>query len=351
MPHAVDVADVGRSVGNSTLVGGLWANRVRFVVGGSALLAVGCADSRGEEACTPAALCLGDGGAGTAAQGETGAEGDDDADPSPPGRAPSSTTGSEPPLDEESTGEEPAPVEPKFDVAAMPDISGAGPEIEAVVFAHTSSVLYRLDPDTLAVEQIGPFTGCGSVVDIAVDQDNNIYASAGGIYSVDAETAVCTLVVSGGFGNNLSFVAPGVLDPDREILVSYSGTQYRSIDPESGEITNHGTIPWGVSGDVVSVKDGPTYVSVNGASGVDHLIEVDAETGELIFDAGPIGSETTVYGLGYWGGTIYGFSANGHITEITEHDDGTITAEVIDDGGIAFWGAGSSTSAPVTPEG
>ncbi len=240
---------------------------------------------------------------------------------------------------------------PIFDVASQPDVAVDPPELEAVVYAHSSSVLYRLDPETLALDEIGVFAGCGSVVDIAVDRDNHVYASAGGIYEVDTSTAACTLVTSGAFGNNLSFVPPGVLDPEREILVTYAGTQYRSLDLETDTVTDLGTIPYSVSGDVVSINDGPTYVSVNFPGEADHLLLVDPTTGEMIMDTGVIGNESSVWGLGYWGGTVYGFSSTGNLTEITENADGTTTAAVIETTEVSFWGAGSSTFAPIKPPG
>ncbi|MEM6993753.1 MAG: hypothetical protein AAF721_24780 [Myxococcota bacterium] len=301
---------------------------------GESLGVCGGSDEEGGDDGSAAATTTGAGSETTAADGASG----------PMGTTDSTSSGGE-----STTGD--GVMDPKFDVATMPDAAPAEPTVEAVVFAHTSSVLYRLDPDSLAIEEVAPFGGCGSVVDIAVDRDNNIFASASGIYEVDAETAECAQIATGSFGNNLSFVPPGVLHPEREILVTYSGTQYRSLDTETGEITDHGTIPYSVSGDLVSIKDGPTYVSVNGPSGLDHLLLVDPATGELIFDAGAIASETSVYGLGYWGGTIYGFSSNGNITEIAEQDDGTIIATVIEDAGVSFWGAGSSTFAPIVPEG
>ena len=95
----------------------------------------------------------------------------------------------------------------------------------------------------------------------------------------------------------------------------------------------------------------PRSSSTSVKSPTPHLLLVNPMTGELILDAGPIAEETNVWGLGYWGGTIYGFSANGNITEITENDDGTITAVVIENTLLAFYGAGSSTFAPTVPTG
>ena len=47
---------------------------------------------------------------------------------------------------------------------------GAGLEV-AEVFGHSGDTLYRLDPDTKEVKEVGKFDGCGpSIVDIALDE-------------------------------------------------------------------------------------------------------------------------------------------------------------------------------------
>lgn len=251
-----------------------------------------------------------------------------------------------------STDDDDSATGPIFDVGGQPDVNIEPPYLEEVVYVHTSSQLYRLDPDSLALDLIGTFSGCSSVVDIAVDRDNQIFASSsGGIYSINPRTAECTSVHDSGFGNNLAFVPPGVLHPTREILVTYSGTQYRSLDLVTGVVTDHGTIPWSVSGDVVSVNEGPTYVSVSYPGSANHLLLVDPATGEMIVDEGPIGTETGVYGLAFWGGTVYGFSSSGNVTTILVNGDGTTNTTIVDSTAVSFWGAGSSTFAPVTPEG
>ena len=222
------------------------------------------------------------------------------------------------------------------------------------VYAHSADTLYKLDPDTKKVTVIGPFKGCSSVVDIALDEKSNLYASAGGIYKVDKTTAVCTLVGGGSFaGNSLSFVPVGVLDPTKEVMVTYNGAEYMRVDIASGKTTSLGSIAggYGSSGDIVSVKGGGTYLSAYGPSCSDCLLEVNPKTGALIKNWGSLGTGG-VYGLAYWAGSIYAFDSGGRIFEVTFGASSITTKEIPISGkpaGLSFWGAGSTTAAPTKP--
>src|SRR5262245_23756800 len=75
---------------------------------------------------------------------------------------------------------------------------GADPNEIAEVWGHGPDILYKLDPQTKEVTVVGPFQGCGSVIDIAVDKDNNIYGTtSGGLYRIDGTSAACTLIGNG----------------------------------------------------------------------------------------------------------------------------------------------------------
>jgi hypothetical protein len=68
------------------------------------------------------------------------------------------------------------------------------------VYAHSSNTLYRLNPETLEVQVVGSFSGCSSVIDIALDKDSNIYATTfSGLYEIDSQTAACRLAAGFGF--------------------------------------------------------------------------------------------------------------------------------------------------------
>lgn len=221
------------------------------------------------------------------------------------------------------------------------------------VYGHSPSVLYRLDPQTKQVTVIGSFSGCDSnVIDIALDADSHMYATTfGGLHRVDRATAACTPIAGGSYPNSLSFVPAGTLDPNVEALVGYQGSTYVRIDPNSGSITNVGSIGGGYasSGDIVSVKGGGTYLTVTGQGCGDCLVEVNPSNGALVKNWGPVG-HAQVFGLAFWGGRAYGFSNAGALFEVSFGSD-TVTSVLIDvpnaPAGLQFWGAGSSTSVPL----
>lgn len=238
--------------------------------------------------------------------------------------------------------------------AALPMETGPDMAPAAAVYAHSASTLYKLDPDTKAVTVVGNFSGCFGVVDIALDAKSNIYASASGIYTVDKLTAKCTRVGGGTFaGNSLSFVPAGTIEPDREVLVSYNGGQYLRVDLDKGTTTSLGSLPSGFSssGDIVSVKGGGTYVTVNGNGCGDCLLEIDPKTGTMKKNWGPVGA-SSVFGIAYWAGSVYAFNDAGRIYELTFGADKLTSKEIaipMKPSGLSFWGAGSTTSAPVVP--
>jgi DNA-binding beta-propeller fold protein YncE len=231
--------------------------------------------------------------------------------------------------------------------AGRPNPSGAGE-----VFGHSENTLYRVDTVTRSVTQIGVFEGCTYVADIALDESSNIYASTGAeLFFVETNTAHCTRIAAGTFPNSLSFVPAGTVEPDREALVGFQGGDYVKIDPASGAVTKIGQIGSGLesSGDVVSAKGGKTFVTVKGKDCADCLVEIDPATGALTKNWGPIG-KTDVFGLAFWAGDLYGFTNAGELILITL-TSGALQMQAIPvtDAPAKFWGAGSTTSAPIGP--
>jgi hypothetical protein len=246
---------------------------------------------------------------------------------------------------------------PNFGESSSPEATTGG---SAVVYAQTKDTLYTLDPMTNAVTTVGVFDGCAEVIDIALDANSNMFATTlDGLYTVDPMTAKCTLVANGSnYPNSLSFVPAGTLDPMNEALVGYVGDTYVHIDTKSGAITMLGTIGQGYSssGDIVSVKGGgnPTYLTVKGGpKGTcdDCLIQVDPSTGAYLLDWGPINHED-VFGIAFWGGAVYGFDTAGDLFEIQFHG---LAMQITDipypdaPAGLSWFGAGSTTSAPLVP--
>jgi len=247
---------------------------------------------------------------------------------------------------------------PVVDSPFSPDVGQPDSETPgtAEVFAHSTDTLFRLDPTTNALTTVGAFTGCSQVTDIALNKASVMFATTlDGLYQVDRKSAQCTQITTGTFPNSLSFVPAGTIDPNVETLVGYVGDQYVKIDTSSGAMTTIGSIGSGYtsSGDIVSVEGGGTYLTVKGGpdSCDDCLIQVDPTTGAFLLEWGALG-HADVFGIAFWGGDVYGFDAAGEVFDV--HFNGlamqtnTITIPNAP-AGLAFYGAGSTTIAPLTP--
>ncbi|HEX7664362.1 MAG TPA: hypothetical protein VF407_07630 [Polyangiaceae bacterium] len=249
------------------------------------------------------------------------------------------------------------------------------------VFGHSDSTLYKLDPTTNIVTKIGDFScideicGGSGMWDIALDKDGNMYGSLdvqdcsgggsehGSLVKIDKTNATCTIVkASGGtLPNSLSFVPAGTIDPTNEVLVGYDGADYKRIDPATGNATKIGSLnpnstgsDWYSSGDIVSIIAGKTYLTAttdsSGSGGSsDSILEVDPVTGKALTVIGTVGAGK-IWGLGFWGGTAYGFDAAGQLLSIDlTTGAGTPIPLTSSFGALSFYGAGNTTAAPLTP--
>jgi hypothetical protein len=264
--------------------------------------------------------------------------------------APAPQDGEQPVTPGGDFGKEPAPKPPE----------GAGEVHE--VYGHSATTLYKLEPKTAAVTEVGKFEGCEDVIDIALNEKSTIYAvSFKTLYTVDKNNAKCTTVASGAdkdFPNSLSFVPKGTVDANEEALVGYVGADYVRIDTTTGAKTIIGKLSGGTgvesSGDIVSVKGGKTFLTVKGGScnTNDCLFEVDPATGKKVHDWGSI-EHKQVFGLSFWGGKVYGFDKPGNLFEVTFGSNKIVTTTIpipSKPTGLEFWGAGSSTSAPLVSD-
>jgi hypothetical protein len=228
------------------------------------------------------------------------------------------------------------------------------------VFGHSRTTIYKLNPESKAVGIVGPFVGCTNIEDIALDAQSNLFGTSDeGLFEIDKVTGDCTMVAAGQYPNSLSFVPAGTLDPDEEALVGYLDDQYVRIDIDSGNILTIGS-PWNndlvSSGDIVSVKDGPTYLTVKDAPNVppvcqesDCLVEINPASGVIIEEFGPLGFDR-VFGTAFWAGSVYGFTNDGALFEIVIENGSLTTTPISLREGLSFWGAGSTTSAPPVPQ-
>lgn len=243
-----------------------------------------------------------------------------------------------------------------FQDSSIPE-SGGLPDVSQTpvdyVYAHSPTVLYKVDPVKKTMTTIGNFSAnCGNenVIDIAIDSNNNGYATTfSGVYKLDLTTAVCTLIAAGSYPNSLSFVPAGTLDPNVEALVGYNGSTYIRINTTNGAVTTVGGLTGGYasSGDIVSVKNGGTFLTVTGNSCGDCLLQVDPKTGNMIQNYGSV-NHGAVFGIAFWAGVVYGFDDAGELFSITWQNNKLTTTNIPTTQGLEFWGAGSTTSAPPT---
>ena len=229
---------------------------------------------------------------------------------------------------------------------------GAAPPPVPIVYAHSANTLYKVDPVTKDVTVVAAFNGgCSQVIDLALDQDSNAFVTTfGGLFRLDTGTATCTLIANGSYPNSLSFVPKGTVDDTAEALVGYNGATYVRIDTATGAVSTIGSLKGGYtsSGDIVSVTGGGTFLTVKGNACSDCLIQVDPKTGDMIQNYGNV-KHDAVYGLGFWAGTVYGFSDAGKVFSIEWVNDELVTNDITvanPPSALSFYGAGSTTAAP-----
>jgi hypothetical protein len=243
------------------------------------------------------------------------------------------------------------------------------------VYAHSELSLYRFDPIARDFVTVGDFSclqgseGVALMLDIAIDRAGNMVGTAamsehsvivGRLVSIDKATAACQVLKTGSYPNSLAFVPVGTVLPDREALVGYVNDSYVMINPDTGTTTGIGNLnapgaanPWQSSGDIVSIVGGGTYVTVipkgslNPDAAGDRIVEVDPATGSVTRVIGATGTPA-LYGLGYWGGIAYGFSSSSLLVQIDLTTGAGTTLPIVGAPAAGFYGAGTTTIAPIT---
>ena len=241
------------------------------------------------------------------------------------------------------------------------------PEVPEVheVYGQSATTLYKLEPATKAVTVVGDFKGCEPINDIALNEGSTLYAvSRKTLYTVDKNTATCTqihTIETGDYPNSLSFVPKGTLDANEEALVGYDDGNYVRIDLKTGARSVVGALNAGKlisSGDITSVKGGKTYLTVKATGKTDPcyendcLVEVDPKTGKMLKNWDSI-EHNDVFGLSFWGGNVYGFDKEGNLFEVVFGSNKIVTKTIPipqKPAGLTFYGAGSSTSAPLVAD-
>jgi hypothetical protein len=265
----------------------------------------------------------------------------------------------------------------------------SGAPTEGEIYVNSLDKLYRFEPMSKVLTEMGVFdcvvadpsgTADGGMHDIAVDKNGALYGVAKlgpqepnsitsdhVIVSINKTNGTCEKVFAvpndlidplGGVEiRGLSFVPQGTIQPGQETLVALeiSGT-YISIDLAAkkatviGDLNGNGPKQWSTKGaDIVSIFLDKTYVTAKLAKPTDNLAVMDPKTGAIVTNIGetPI---TTIGGLAYWAGTLYGFTGEGDVYAL-DPKTGATTGIAIAGAppGIQYHGAGVTTDAPIEP--
>ncbi len=215
------------------------------------------------------------------------------------------------------------------------------------VWAHTNRRLYRVDPATLMPTDVGAIvfsTGINQLTDLAVDHAGGVVGvSTRELYRIDKTTAAATLITTLTQPyNGLSYVDSG--SGEQLLGTTQTGELWR-IDTVTGVATRVGAFGDGLtsSGDVVFVYGAGLLATVARSDWTtDRLARIDPSTGAATI-IGDTGFEN-LFGVGYWGGRVVAFSEKGDIVTI---DPTTGKGTVVARTGVAWWGAGVTTTAPV----
>jgi hypothetical protein len=257
---------------------------------------------------------------------------------------------------------------PATDAPSQVDSSTSdAPDVDSSrVYAHSGQTLYLMDSVTLATTTVGSFTGLGtqSLTDLAIDKsDRMIGVTLDRLFEIDPTTGATSFIADlSGTGNatSLSFVPADLDDPgSADLLVTADsfGRVFR-IDTQTGQTTqigDYGTVPAGKvrsSGDLFGVRGVGIYATVDigdgSAPSEDFLARIDPVT----WKATPLGVGTgydKIFGLGYWGGKIYGFvdagqAQGGRMIQIDINTGGAIELAQTS---ARWFGAGVATDAPI----
>ena len=247
-----------------------------------------------------------------------------------------------------------------FDVSD--DAAVEPPTGPAAVYGHSATTLYKVDPEALDAIELGPFQAesggsINDMTDIALDKDGVMYGvTFGALYRIDyaAKPPSCKrLATLGTQFNGLTMIPAGMLDPDEEVLVGVAndGGWWRvdvAAGASSATLTKLGSYGGGhvSSGDAVGIIGDAVYATTKlGGFGNDHVVTVDPKTGKVTKDLGTL-PVSDLYGVGYWGGILYGFADNGRLYQV-DLKTMSLKEVALKAKPSSWWGAGVTTKAPV----
>ena len=283
----------------------------------------------------------------------------------PPPFTPEPTVDAGPALDAGADVVETPDVPVVTDRGVIP-VTDRGPALDqTVIYAHSDTELFTVDPRTDAFRSVGMFRypsgdrNNHTMTDIAVNAMGEVVGvTHDALWRIDATNASCTLIRTLPDERvfvGLTYLPAGVLDADREVLVggTISDGTYWRIDPETGRSTMLGRFRVGstnyiLSGDIVSIAGAATYVTVRrsnaSSTSNDQLATVNVNTGALTL-VGDTGFDR-IFGLGYWRSTLFGFTREGEFIRLASD---TGRGRRVSSPAMQFSGAGVTTVAPTAP--
>ncbi|MGE0790604.1 MAG: hypothetical protein AB7S26_33305 [Sandaracinaceae bacterium] len=245
-----------------------------------------------------------------------------------------------------------------------------------LIYAHSGDTLYEFSPYTNTVTELGEFSVDDGVppnmLDLAVDADGRIFTVGyERIYVVDPETMETTTAMTYRMDRDptidplfaLSFISADQSPTGREILVgaTNSGSLFE-VDLVTDRLVPRGHYPdnWGSSGDITSIQGLGTFATLRQRDAMGRPIDGEPDavaeiqipmsgdaTVRIIGTIRTAGGQTftALFGLGYWGRDLYGFTNGGALLRI---DRDTGVSELVSDttGAGQFYGAGVTTKVP-----
>ena len=255
-------------------------------------------------------------------------------------------------------------VEVPVDRGVIP-IRDNGPSLDqTIVYAHSDSILYAVNPRTNALTRVGTFTfpsgdrNNHSMNDVAVDADGTLVGNTqDALYRINTSTAACSLIAPLPDGNfvGLTYLPAGLIPGSTgEVLVggASNGTYWR-IDATTGRSTRLGQLrrnstTYALSGDIVSITGAGTFATVRASNAsstsADQLASMNPTTGELTI-LGNTGFDR-IFGLAYYRNTLYGFTRDGEFISMNIR---TGVGTLVSMPAPQFYGAGVTTIAPIAP--
>ena len=229
------------------------------------------------------------------------------------------------------------------------------------VYASTDHTLYQVNPTTLVETQLCTFGGqltgssADNVTDIAITSNGTLYAiTETALFTVSlpsgstcTATKVATLSTS-----STRFVCLAFTAGDTLLAADEQGSVY-TIQASSGTVTKVGSFggTLSCSGDIVGINDAnqTIYASAydsncSGGHCTDKLVTLSSSSNYAASVIGDLGY-SRVYGLGYWAGTLYGFTYAGQTLQIDPTSAASTLINTVS--GATFSGGATTPLAPV----